>query len=86
MHTQFFLFEQIFYALWTNLICCFGGMHFRAYGRAYAEAFVKEKTSSAFLDRSECLGRLLAKSQFIRFHRVLFAHGAGRITDPRARA
>ena len=53
-------------------------MHFRAYGEAYAEACVEGKNSSEFLDRSECLGRLLAKSQFRRFHRVLFANGAGK--------
>lgn len=53
-------------------------MHSRAYGIAYAEAYAKGKTLSGLLDRSECLGRLLAKSQFRRFHRVLFANGAGK--------
>ncbi len=53
-------------------------MHSRAYGIAYAEAYAKGKTLSGLLDRSECLGRLLAKSQFRRFHRVLFANGVGK--------
>ncbi len=78
MHTLIFLFKQIFHTLWTNLNCCFVGMHSRAYGIAYAKAYAKKKTSSGLLDRSECLGRLLVKLQFIRFHRVLFANGAGK--------